>query len=135
MSVPSEQHFLPYIRGEKQHFVIAETSQFMAVIEEKPLKEGHCVVFPKKVQDTWTDLSDLDLAELMTFAKSVAQAIQKTVPCVKVGMAVIGLQVRHVHIHLVPIHSADDLNFTRTKLTPPEEALQATALRIRQNLT
>ncbi len=131
----SESHFLPFIRGEKPALVIVESDRFLAVIEEKPLVEGHCVVFPKKVQDTWTDLSDQDLSDLMVFAKPIAQSIQKTVPCVKVGMAMIGLQVRHVHIHLVPIHSADDLNFTRPKLTITEAHLNAMAVRIRQNLT
>ena len=131
----SESHFLPFIRGEKPALVIVESDRFLAVIEEKPLVEGHCVVFPKKVQDTWTDLSDQDLSDLMVFAKPIAQSIQKTVPCVKVGMAMIGLQVRHVHIHLVPIHSADDLNFTRPKLTITEAHLNAMAVRIRQNLS
>jgi histidine triad (HIT) family protein len=130
----TEPHFLPFIRGEKPALVIAESDRFMAVIEEKPLVEGHCVVFPKKVQDGWNELSDLDLADLMVFAKPVAHAIQKTVPCVKVGVAVIGLQVRHAHIHLVPIQSADDLNFTRPKLVIAEDRLQAIAVRIRTQL-
>jgi histidine triad (HIT) family protein len=129
----SDSHFMPFLLGEKPALVIAETDRFIAVIEEKPLVEGHCVIFPKKVQDAWSDLSDQDLADLMVFAKPVAQAIQKTVPCVKVGMAVIGLQVRHVHIHLVPIQSADDLNFTRPKLILAESELSAMAARIRQN--
>ena len=131
----SESHFLPFIRGEKPALVIVESDRFLAVIEEKPLVEGHCVVFPKAVQDAWSDLSDQDLSDLMVFAKPIAQSIQKTVPCVKVGMAMIGLQVRHVHIHLVPIHSADDLNFTRPKLTITEAHLNAMAVRIRQNLS
>ncbi len=124
---------MPFLRGEKPALVIAETDRFLAVVEEKPLAKGHCVVFPKQVQDAWSDLSDQDLADLMVFAKPVAQAIQKTVPCMKVGMAVIGLQVRHVHIHLVPIQSADDLNFTRPKLILAESELIAMAARIRQN--
>ena len=129
-----EFHFMPFMRGEKPALVIAETNRFMAVMEEKPLVEGHCVVFPKKIQDAWNELSDLDLADLMVFAKPIAQSIQKTVPCVKVGVAVIGLQVRHAHIHLVPLQSADDLNFTRPKLMIPEDGLMAMADRIRQNL-
>lgn len=131
---PSVSHFLPFINGEKPALVIAESDRFLAVIEEKPLTKGHCVVFPKAVQDAWSDLSDQDLADLMVFAKPVAQAIQKTVPCLKVGIAVIGLQVRHAHIHLVPIHSADDLNFTRPKLIVPEDELKVTASEIRQKL-
>jgi len=130
----SEPHFLPFIQGEKSSLVIAESDRFMAVIEEKPLVEGHCVVFPKKVQDAWYEISDQELADLMVFAKPVAHAIQKTVPCTKVGVAVIGLQVRHAHIHLVPIQSADDLNFTRPKLNLAESELSAMAARIRQNL-
>jgi histidine triad (HIT) family protein len=133
-SASTEQHFLPYIRGEKQHFVIAETNQFMAVIEEKPLNKGHCVVFPKAVTDAVYDLDDEALAGLMVFAKKIANAIRAVVPSQKIGIAVIGLQVRHAHIHLVPIHSADDLNFTRPKLEVAEDTLVKLATQIQKAL-
>jgi histidine triad (HIT) family protein len=133
-NAPTEQHFLPYILGEKPQFVITETDQYMAVIEEKPLKEGHCVVFPKAVTDALYDLDDETLAGLMVFAKKIAQAIRAVVPSQKIGIAVIGLQVRHAHIHLVPIHSADDLNFTRPKLEVAEDALVKLATQIKEAL-
>ena len=127
-------HFSPYIRGEKPALVIAENEHFMAIIEEKPLVAGHCVVFPKRVEDAFLHLSDDEMAGIMVFAKKVGQAIEKVVPCTKIGIAVIGLAVRHAHVHLVPIQSADDLNFTRPKLNLPEEELVQMAARIRSVL-
>ena len=112
-----ENHFAPFLNGSKSQFVLAENERFMAVLEENPLASGHSVVFPKRVEDFVFDLSDDELSGLMLFSKKIAHAIQKVVPCKKVGVAVIGLQVRHAHVHLVPIQSADDLNFTKSKLT------------------
>ena len=115
--------FQKIIRGEESFRVIAETDRFMACVEAQPLVLGHAIVFPKNVTDDLFDLTDADLGEMMVFAKRVASAVKKTVPCKKVGVAVIGLQVRHAHIHLVPIDSADDLNFTRAKLAPSVQDL------------
>ena len=136
-STPTENTdsiFLPLIKGEKPEFVIAENEQFMAVIEENPLMIGHCLVFTKRIEDSFFDLSDDETANIMIFAKSVSQAIKKTVDCKKIGLAVIGLQVRHAHIHLVPINCADDLNFTRTRLALTPKDLSDSVNRIKAHL-
>jgi len=125
-------HFDPYLKGEKPEFVIAENESFIAILEEKPLVLGHCVVIPKREEDSLMSLSDEEISEMMIFAKPVALAIQKTVPCQKIGIAALGLQVRHAHLHLVPINSADDLNFTRTKLEVSSETLKTMAELIRR---
>lgn len=127
-------HFDPYLQGKRPELVIAENEKFMAILEEKPLAHGHCVVFPKRVEDAIFDLNDSELAGLLPFAKSIAQAIQKIVPCQKIGIAALGLQVRHAHLHLVPINSADDLNFTRKKLELKQDELKVMANRIKSLL-
>ena len=129
-----ESHFTPYISGEKQELIIAENQNFLAIIEERPLALGHCVVLPKMATDSWNDLSDQSLSELMIFAKKISHAIKEAIPCKKVGLAAIGLQVRHTHLHLVPISSADDLNFTRIKLQPKLEDLIKIAEQIKAKI-
>jgi histidine triad (HIT) family protein len=130
-----ESHFTPYISGEKREWIIAENENFLAIIEEYPLVLGHCVVLPKVISDSWNDLSDQSLRELMIFAKKISHAIKEAILCKKVGLAAIGLQVRHAHLHLVPISSADDLNFTRTKLQPTREELLNTVGQIKAHIT
>ena len=126
--------FVPFLMGQKPEYVLDENDQFMAVLEEQPLVLGHCVVFPKRKEDAFFNLSDTELSDIMVFAKSIGLAIEKVFPCTKVGVAVIGLQVRHAHVHLVPIQRADDLNFTRPKLDLSNEDLFQTAERIRNQL-
>jgi len=126
--------FSKIINGEIPGHVVAENEKFVAFLDIMPLKEGHTLVVPKKETDYIFDLSDNDLSEILVFAKRVAAAIRKTCSCKRVGISVIGLEVPHAHVHLVPIDSADDLNFTRPKLKPSSEQLAEVAKKIRAAL-
>lgn len=126
--------FSKIINGEIPGHVVAENEKFVAFLDIMPLKEGHTLVVPKKETDYIFDLSENDLAEILVFAKRVAAAIRKSCPCKRVGISVIGLEVPHAHVHLVPIDSADDLNFTRPKLKPSAEQLAEVARKIRAAL-
>lgn len=122
--------FASLIDGSKTAFVIAENPYFIAVLESKPMVLGHVVVVSKKEEDHLFDLEEAALGSLLTFAKPIAEAIAQSVPCRKVGIAVIGLETRHAHLHLVPMNSADDLNFTRAKLSVTENELREVLARI-----
>ncbi|MEY3152379.1 MAG: hypothetical protein RLZZ333_976 [Bacteroidota bacterium] len=116
--------FSKIIKGEIPSHKIAENDRFYAFIDVFPLVPGHTLVVPKIETDYIFDLSDEELREILSFSKPVAKAIEKAFPCKRCGIAVIGLEVPHAHVHLVPIHTADDLNFTREKLKPTQEELQ-----------
>lgn len=103
--------FSKIIAGEIPAYKIAENDRFLAFLDIRPLQKGHTLVIPKVETDYIFDISDAEFGELMLFAKRVASAIKATVPCKKVGMAVIGLEVAHAHIHLVPINEVKDLSF------------------------
>ena len=107
--------------GEIPCYKIAENDKFFAFFDISPLVPGHTLVIPKKEEDYIFDISDADLAEMIVFAKKIAVAIKKAIPCRKVGVAVIGLEVPHAHIHLVPMQKEGDLNFKREKMHPTEE--------------
>lgn len=126
--------FTKIINGEIPSHKIAENDKFLAFLDVFPLVHGHVLVVPKKETDFIFDISDEDLAEMIVFAKPVAKAIRKSVTCKRIGMSVIGLEVPHAHIHLVPINSADDLNFTREKIKPSSEELAEMAKKIKSNL-
>lgn len=126
--------FESVLDGSHSLWVISENQHFIAILETKPLVLGHVVVISKKAEDHLFDLEEDALASLLNFSKPIAKAIEKSVKCRKVGVAVIGLEMRHAHLHLVPINSADDLNFTRTKLSVSDEALRAVLRKIRQSL-
>lgn len=114
--------FSKIITGEIPSYKIAESDLFYAFLDIFPLVHGHVLVVPKAETDKFFDVSDETLAKLFVFAKPIAKAIEQTMPCNRCGIAVIGLEVPHAHMHLVPIKSADDLNFTRPKLkVSPEE--------------
>ena len=120
--------FTKIINGEIPSYKIAEDEYFYAFLDINPLAEGHTLVVPKREVDYIFDLNDEDLAGMMAFAKKVAAHIRAAVPCKRIGMAVIGLDVPHAHIHLVPISEGGDLDFSRPKLklTPDEfKAIQA----------
>ncbi|MEI9918278.1 MAG: HIT family protein [Bacteroidota bacterium] len=127
--------FTKIINKEIPAQVVAETDRFIAFLDIMPLVIGHTLIVPKKEVDYIYDLDDKDLADINLFAKKVAAAVRKSVPCKRIGVAVIGLEVPHAHIHLVPMNSADDLNFTRPKLKPTQEELKEVADKIRKNLT
>jgi histidine triad (HIT) family protein len=122
--------FTKIINGEIPCHKVYEDERFLAFLDIRPLNPGHTLVIPKKEVDYIFDLDDILLADLMVCAKKVAKMIQRQVPCKKIGMMVAGLEVPHVHIHLVPIQEVLDLNFARAKAVPSEE-LAALAKKIR----
>jgi histidine triad (HIT) family protein len=108
--------FSRIINGEIPCYKIAENDKFFAFLDINPLMKGHTLVIPKKEVDYIFDIEDNDLGEMMVFAKQIATKIKDVIPCVKVGVAVIGLEVPHAHIHLVPMQKEGDLDFKRPKL-------------------
>lgn len=123
--------FTRIIRREIPAHIVAEDDQCIAFLDINPLVLGHTLVVPKKEVDYIFDLDDTTLAALHLFSRKVALAIGAVVPCARVGVSVIGLEVPHTHVHLIPMNSADDLNFTRPKLKPTPEELRAIGERIR----
>jgi histidine triad (HIT) family protein len=122
--------FTRIIRREIPGYIVAEDEQYIAFLDINPLVLGHTLVVPKQEVDYMYDLDDAVLAGLHVFAKKVAHAIKKAVPCKRIGVAVIGLEVPHTHVHLVPMNSMGDLNFTRAKLSPSKADLEEVAQRI-----
>lgn len=116
--------FSKIVAGEIPSYKIAEDENFYAFLDINPLHEGHTLVIPKIEQDYLFDIDDQQYQGLWLFAKKIAHAVGKAVPCAKVGVAVIGLEVAHAHIHLVPINNVSDIDFSRPKLkfTPDEYA-------------
>ena len=122
--------FSKIISGEIPAYKVAETIEFLAFLDINPLAEGHVLVIPKKEVDYIFDLDDETYIGLQMFAKIVATGIKSAIPCKKVGVAVIGLEVPHAHIHLIPMNRVDDLNFSRPKLKFSPEELSATSQKI-----
>ena len=108
--------FSKIVKGEIPSYKIAETKDFYAFLDINPLAKGHTLVIPKKEVDYLFDLQDDEYTGLQLFAKKVALAIKEVIPCTRIGVAVIGLEVPHAHIHLVPINGMGDLNFANPKL-------------------
>lgn len=123
--------FTKIINREIPGHIVAEDDRYIAFLDINPLVMGHTLAIPKKEVDYIFDLDDDTLIGLQLFCKKVAAAIRKSFPCERVGVAVIGLEVPHTHVHLVPLNSMDDLNFTRPKLKPSQEQLGAAAEKIR----
>ena len=117
--------FSKIIAGQIPCYKIAENAKFFAFLDIFPLVEGHVLVVPKTETDNLFDLGDEFLSELLVFAKPIAKAIEKAFACNRCGISVIGLEVPHAHVHLLPINSADDLNFTKGKLKLSPEELKA----------
>ena len=126
--------FSRIIAGEIPSFKIADNDQFYAFLDVFPLVPGHTLVVPKKEVDKLFDMDENDLSAVLQFARPIAKAIEKAFPCQRCGMAVIGLEVPHAHLHLVPIDAADDLNFTRPKLKPSQDELKEAQQKILQAL-
>ena len=122
--------FSKIARGEIQSYKVAENDRYFAFLDINPLVKGHVLVIPKEETDYLFDLSDDALGGIMVFAKQVAKAIQKTIPCKRVGVAVIGLEVPHAHIHLVPLQGMQDIDFGQPKLKLSQEELQSIAANI-----
>ncbi len=122
--------FSKIISGEIPSHKIAETKNCLAFLDVFPLVEGHVLVVPKKETDYIFDIEDELFSELQLFSKKVAKAIQKVIPCKRIGVAVIGLEVPHAHIHLVPINHVGDINFSKPKMKPTKEELEIVAKKI-----
>ncbi len=127
--------FTRIINREIPGHIVHEDESFIAFLDINPLVLGHTLVVPKKEIDYIFDHDDATLAAMNVFSKKVAVAIRKAIPCNRIGVAVIGLEVPHTHVHLVPMNVTDDLNFTRPKLHPSKEDLAATAEKIRKHLS
>ena len=125
--------FSRIIAGEIPSYCVAEDEKYYAFLDINPLSEGHTLVVPKREVDYIFDLDEAEYAGLQLFAKRVAAAIEKSVPCKRIGVAVIGLEVPHAHIHLVPISSEADMDFRRKKLSLSPERMAEIASSIAAN--
>jgi histidine triad (HIT) family protein len=126
--------FSKIIAGEIPCYKIKENENFIAFLDVFPLVKGHVLVVPKIAVDKLFDLPENYLAEILLFAKPIAAAIEKSFDCRRCGISVIGLEVPHAHVHLVPMNSADDLNFTREKLKVGEEEMKEIQEKILGNM-
>lgn len=125
--------FSRIVSGEIPSHKIAENEEFLAFLDAFPIAKGHTLVIPKKEIDYLFDLDDDTYSRLFLFAKSIVPALEKTVPCLRVGVSVIGLEVPHAHVHLLPLNSMSDADFSK-KIKITQEDLAALAAEIRQNL-
>lgn len=125
--------FSKIVAGEIPCYKVAENDQFLAFLDIFPLKKGHVLVIPKKEVDYIFDLDDNIYLGLMDFSKKVARAIKKSIPCNRIGVAVMGLEVPHAHVHLIPINSESDMNFRNEKLKFSKEEFEEIARKINQS--
>lgn len=119
--------FSKIVSGEIPSYKVAETNDYLAFLDIMPLRKGHVLVIPKKETDYLFDLPDNEMAGLMNFAKLVAKKMDKVFDCKRIGVTVIGLEVPHAHVHLIPINSVEDMNFSQEKLKLENEELEAIA--------
>ena len=127
--------FSKIINGDIPSYKIAESDRFIAFLDIEPLVTGHVLVVPKVEVDKFFDVPDDYMAAMLVFAKPIAQAIEKNFDCNRCGIAVIGLEVPHAHMHLVPVNSANDLNFTRPKLKATQDELKAVQEKLKATLS
>jgi histidine triad (HIT) family protein len=125
--------FTKIIKGDLPSYKIAEDENFYAFLDINPLKEGHTLVVPKMEQDKIYDLDDDTLRDFIVFAKRISKAIEKSIPCLRVGMTVIGLEVPHAHIHLIPLNDINDMSFDQPKLVLEVEKMKSIQKCISQN--
>ncbi len=126
--------FTQIVRGEIPCYKIAEEERYLAFLDIRPLAKGHTLVIPKEEIDYFFDLDDPLLGDLMIFAKKVARAIEQVVPCERIGLAVVGLEVPHAHLHLVPINHVGDIDFKKPPVTMTAEEMGALANRIAEQV-
>lgn len=126
--------FSKIISGQIPSYKVAESENFFAFLDIQPLVKGHTLVVPKIEIDKMFDLPDEYLAEMLVFAKPIARAIEKAFDCDRCGISVIGLEVPHAHMHLIPINSANDMNFTRSKLKLTKEEFTEIMDEIQKNM-
>lgn len=122
--------FTKIVNGDIPCYKIAENEHFLAFLDVSPLVKGHVLVIPKKETDYIFDIEDDELSAMMVFAKKVAKAQKTAIPCKRIGVAVIGLEVPHAHIHLVPLNTMNDINFTQPKISLPANEMKAIANQI-----
>ena len=125
--------FTKMINGDLPSYKVAEDENFYAFLDINPLKEGHTLVVPKIEEDKIFDLDDRTLRDFIVFAKRTAKAIEKSVPCLRVGMTVIGLEVPHAHIHLIPLNDITDVSFDQPKLNLEDEKMASIQNSISRN--
>ena len=123
--------FSRIINGEIPAWKVAESERFLAFLDVNPIAKGHTLIVPKVETDYFFDLSDEEITSIMLFSKKVASAMRSTLPCLRIGMSVIGLEVPHAHIHLVPLNSMGDINFSNSRLNLSAEEMEAIAASIR----
>jgi histidine triad (HIT) family protein len=121
--------FTKIVNGEIPAYKIAEDDSFLAFLDVNPNAKGHTLCIPKQETDKLFDLSEAEYSGLMAFARKVAVALEKAVPCKRVGMAVVGLEVPHAHVHLIPLHDMDDMRFER-KVRLTDDEMRETARKI-----
>jgi histidine triad (HIT) family protein len=126
--------FSRIIRGEIPCYKIAENDNYFAFLDINPLRAGHTLVVPKRETDYIFDLEDEYLAGMVVFSKKIAVAIRKAIPCNRIGVAILGLEVPHAHIHLVPMDTMDDINFKNPKLKFSPDEFKGTASKISQKV-
>ncbi|MBC7614918.1 MAG: HIT family protein [Pedobacter sp.] len=126
--------FSKIVSGEIPAHIVAETTEFMAFLDVNPLVMGHVLVIPKKEIDYIFDMDDESYFGITLFAKIVAKGLKEAFPCKKIGVAVIGLEVPHAHIHLIPMNNVNDMNFAKEKLKPSQEELAEAAEKIKAEL-
>lgn len=125
--------FTKIVKGEIPCYKIAETEEFLAFLDVNPNSKGHTLCIPKQEVDKIFDLDESTFGRLMSFSQKVAKAIEKTIPCKRIGMTVIGLEVPHAHVHLIPLHTMEDARFIQKAKLSPEE-FQEVAKAIQANL-
>lgn len=123
--------FTKIVNGEIPSYKIAENDDFLAFLDVFPLAKGHVLVIPKKETDYIFDIEDKEYKDFWLFAKKVSAALEKAIPCKRVGVAVIGLEVPHAHIHLIPLQSVEDINFSQPKLKLESSEFKAIAEKIK----
>lgn len=123
--------FSRIINGEIPAWKVAESEHFLAFLDVNPLAKGHTLIVPKVETDYFFDLSDEEISGIMLFSKKVASALRSTLPCLRIGMSIIGLEVPHAHVHLVPLNSMGDINFSNSRLNLSAEEMEAIAASIR----
>jgi histidine triad (HIT) family protein len=126
--------FTKIINGDIPCYKVAEDADYFAFLDINPLREGHTLVVPKSETDYIFDLGDDQLSGLILFSKKIAKAIKKAIPCKRIGVAILGLEVPHAHIHLVPMDSMDDVNFRNPKLKFSPGEFKETAAKISRNV-
>lgn len=130
-----ETIFTKIIKGEIPCYKVAENDQFFAFLDVSPLAKGHTLVVPKIQNDYIFDLEDATLSDMIVFSKKIAKAIETTIPCLRIGVAVIGLEVPHTHIHLVPLNQIGDLDFKKERVHLSKEEMSTIASQISSKIT